>query len=140
MSNPQHNHWILIVDDEPMVCDALELLLKKGKHPVISATSGKQALEVLQENEAPTIVISDFMMPEMNGLELMRKIREKHPKSRRILLTGKADLATTLRALEDGIIHRYISKPWDSSRLLNTVNTLLKASIEEGRAGQRNEG
>lgn len=109
-----------------MVCEALELLLKKKKHNVIAATSGKQALSVIQEDSPPAIVISDFMMPEMNGIEFLAETRRLHPYSWRILLTGRATLATALHALEDGTIHRYISKPWDSERLLNLVSRFLE--------------
>lgn len=115
-------HTILCVDDEIDNVEALERLFRK-KYTVLKATSGKQALEVLDEHPGPlALIITDQRMPEMTGVEFLEKTLDSHPETVRILLTGYTDLESVISAVNKGQIFRYITKPWDPVDLSNTVD------------------
>ncbi len=115
-------HTILCVDDEIDNVEALERLFRK-KYTVLKATSGKQALEVLDKHPGPlSLIITDQRMPEMTGVEFLEKTLESHPETIRILLTGYTDLESVISAVNKGQIFRYITKPWDPVDLSNTVD------------------
>jgi two-component system sensor histidine kinase/response regulator len=115
-------HTILCVDDEIDNVEALERLFRK-KYQVLKATSGEQALQLLDQNPAPvTLVITDQRMPEMTGVEFLEKSLKKYPDTIRILLTGYTDLESVIEAVNKGQIYRYLTKPWDPVDLSNTVD------------------
>lgn len=118
-------HTILCVDDELDNVDALERLFRKH-YTVLKATSGAQGLEILAENPGVALIISDQRMPSMTGVEFLEKTQRTHPESLRILLTGYTDLESVIQAVNQGQIYRYLTKPWDSTDLLNTVATAIQ--------------
>ena len=111
---------LLIVDDEENVRRALARALRGEGYDVRFAGSGKEALGVLAQEPAD-MVISDHMMPEMTGQELMRHVREEYPDTMRIMLTGYADLEMAISAINEGEIYRFLTKPWDQVELQLTV-------------------
>ncbi len=115
---------ILVVDDEPQVSKALRRLLARAGHEVETVQSPLDALRVL-DTFAPDLVISDFRMPEMTGMELLREVSRRRPACRRVLLSGYADV----EALCDGQAHicRFYAKPWDTDTLLRELDALLQA-------------
>lgn len=111
---------ILCVDDEPNVLAALRRLLRTDGHAVFCAPGAVAGLAVL-EREAIDIVISDMRMPEINGTEFLEQVRGRWPATKRVLLTGYADVHSIVGAINRGEIHRYITKPWNERELLQVV-------------------
>lgn len=101
---------ILIVDDEPAILRALTRLFRRNDFDVHTAANATEALGIL-DGVAPDVVISDFKMPGMNGLELLRVIGERFPGARRILLSGYAEQTDDERVL-------FLGKPYDAQALL----------------------
>jgi response regulator RpfG family c-di-GMP phosphodiesterase len=114
---------MLLIDDEPSVLSALRRLFRSG-YKILQATGGSDALALLREN-AVDLVISDMRMPEMDGAAVLEAVRLHDPTIVRILLTGYADIASTVAAINRGAIHRYISKPWDDQDMLVVVREAL---------------
>lgn len=110
---------ILCVDDEIHNIEALERIFRKS-YVVLTATSGQQALEVLKEHEV-AVIISDQRMPQMKGVEFLKKSMGSHPEAIRILLTGYTDMNSVIEAINTGQVYRYINKPWDVHDLQATV-------------------
>lgn len=106
---------ILLLDDENDILKALNRVLRMDYH-VVTFDNGAEALAHLQDNLIH-IIISDMRMPEMDGADFLAKAREIQPQTIRLLLTGYADIQSTVRAVNAGGIHTYISKPWDNENL-----------------------
>ncbi len=111
---------ILCLDDEEAVLKSLRRLLKNVRYEVQCYTSAAEALAYLEHTEVD-LIISDMRMPEMSGDRFLTKAAEIAPNTVRILLTGYADLESTITAINDGKIHRYMQKPWDNDELLEIV-------------------
>lgn len=111
---------ILCVDDEPNILSSMKRLFRATGHRLLTAEGGIEALAQL-ETQAVDLVISDMRMPGMNGAELLQQVRQRWPATTRLLLTGYADISSTIAAINEGRIHRYITKPWNDDELLMTV-------------------
>lgn len=118
---------ILLVDDEPAILQALKRLLCR-QYDVVTAGSGQQALDLL-EQEAFDLVISDMRMPGLSGADLLKVCFERWPEMVRVLVTGYADMESTIRAVNEGNIYRYINKPWDNDQLCSVVADSLQCKI-----------
>jgi len=116
---------VLCVDDEPNILAALRRLLCSQGYGVVTAAGGTEALGLLA-NEAVDVVISDMRMPEMDGACLLARVARSWPDTMRILLTGYADLTSTIAAINEGSIYRYISKPWEDNDLLVALRRALE--------------
>ncbi|MEQ8663864.1 MAG: response regulator, partial [Gammaproteobacteria bacterium] len=121
---------ILCVDDEPNILSALNRLLRRAGHTILTAGNGADGLALLAEHPVD-IVISDMRMPQMNGDELLKRVAEHSPDTVRILLTGFSDLESTIKAVNDGRIYRYISKPWDDEELRECIDEILHLRLLE---------
>jgi len=104
---------VLVVDDEPAIVRALGRLLRRHGHDLRTAASAAEALTVL-EGFSPEVVISDFKMDGLNGLELLRIVADRFPGARRILLSGYAE------GVDDPTI-LFLTKPYDAQALLAIV-------------------
>ena len=111
---------LLIVDDEPNVIKSLRRLLIDSNHTIITAESGADGLKAFDGNEID-LVISDYRMPGMNGVEFLSEVRKKYPATIRIVLSGYADVAAVVEAINDGHVYKFISKPWNDQELLTTI-------------------
>lgn len=121
MDKPQSSQrTVLCVDDEPSILSAMQRLFRSSGHRILTAENGAAALALL-ESEPVDLIISDMRMPMMTGAELLLQVRSRWPEVTRLLLTGYADINSTISAINDGQIHRYISKPWKDSEILDTV-------------------
>jgi adenylate cyclase len=123
---------IICVDDEPTILDSLEIDLLKAfedKYLIETAESGEEALELLAEllaeNYEVPLIISDHIMPNMKGDELLRNVHAMSPKSLTIMLTGQADLSAVANAINYAKLYRYIAKPWQSDDLKLTVTEAI---------------
>ncbi len=111
---------LLFVDDEPGILSALRRLFRPHGYRIFIAEGGAAGLEVL-EKEQIDLVISDMRMPEMDGATFLKEVRARWPNVMRILLTGYADITSTVAAINQGEIYRYISKPWDDNEIVSIV-------------------
>ena len=119
---------IVVIDDEKIVTSAFSTLLKvEGFADTHFFNSPATALEFLKEN-TPDIIISDFLMPEMNGLEFLSEAKKLHPEVSRILLTGYADKENAIRAINEVGLYRYIEKPWDNDDLIINIKNGIERS------------
>ena len=124
---------VLLVDDEQNILSSLRRLLRPAGYNVFVAQSGAEGLSIL-EKENIDLVISDMRMPEMDGAELLEKVAETWPDTMRILLTGYADMTSTVAAINKGKIYEYLSKPWDDDELkISVQHALERKMLEEDR-------
>ncbi len=126
-------YGVLVVDDEVAVLESLEITLEED-YQVYTATTAERAL-TLFDREDIALVISDQRLPGMSGAEFLKEIFERKPSSMRLMLTGYAELADIMRAINEGHVYGYISKPWDPDALRLTV----RRAIEAYGLGTRNE-
>ena len=124
---------ILLVDDEVDNVDALERIFRKD-YVVLKATSGAEGLALLAEHPEIALIISDQRMPEMTGIQMLKKSTETHPSAIRILLTGYTDIDSVVGAINKGEVYRYLNKPWDPVDLKNTVFELVFYSLKADRS------
>ena len=115
---------ILIVDDEPVVLNALKETLEREKYHVVACSSPIKALAILEERTF-AVIISDQRMPEMLGLEFLVESRRICPHASRILITAVLSLPTIVDAINKGEIFRFVAKPWLREELLATVRNAL---------------
>ncbi|MEG2793210.1 MAG: response regulator [Pseudomonas sp.] len=128
---------VLLVDDEESILNSLRRLLRSQPYDVLLATSGAQALEMLTQQPVD-LVMSDARMPNMDGATLLAHVHELYPATTRIMLTGYADPAAIIKAINEGRINRYISKPWNDDEMLVTLRQALEHQHSE-RERQRLE-
>lgn len=119
---------ILFVDDEPQMLTALQRVFRGKKFDVHTANSGAEGLQLL-EGEPFDVIISDMRMPEMDGATFLSQSINLNPLSRRILLTGYSDQESTIRAINDGQVHQYLSKPWDNEKLREVVEAEITEKL-----------
>lgn len=132
------NLTLLFVDDEPSILSALRRLFRPHGYRILIAESGAEGLEVL-EKETVDLVISDMRMPEMDGATFLKHVRNSWPQTMRILLTGYADITSTVAAINEGEIYRYISKPWDDNEIVLVVREALERRRLESENRRLNE-
>lgn len=111
---------ILLIDDEKSLCSKVKLFLSNKGFDVTTAYSGKKAIELLKKEQYP-LVITDIIMPDIDGLEVLKIIHTKFPDSLVIIITAYASLDTAIDALRKKA-YDYITKPFDNSALLKSIN------------------
>ncbi len=121
---------ILCIDDERIILQSLrdQFMRNFGNNYIYEfAESGDEALEVIEELNADDVqilvIVSDWLMPEMKGDELLIKIHQKFPKIVKIMLTGQADEKAITRAKEQANLYCYISKPWEENTLITAIKS-----------------
>jgi len=124
---------LLLVDDEQNILKALKRLLINLDCRILTAPSGEEGLGVLERNDIQ-LVISDFRMPGMDGVEFLSEVKEKYPDTVRIVISGYADAGTMMEAINKGQVYKFIPKPWDDQNLLTTI----KDSMERYRLQKEN--
>ncbi|WP_046351700.1 HD domain-containing phosphohydrolase [Janthinobacterium sp. B9-8] len=126
---------VLCVDDEVNILAALRRLLRRTGHTILTAESGAAGLVILGQ-EKVDLIISDMRMPEMTGAEFLAITLDYWPDTARILLTGYADIHSTIDAINKARIHRYVSKPWDDEEMLRIVDDALTVKRLEKEKSQ----
>ena len=127
---------ILLVDDEPDILESLSdvFSLHLPGVKVLTAPDGKKGLEILKGNSVG-LVVSDYKMPGMDGLEFLTKARQVAPAAPRILITAYPELNVAVRAINEAQIQNFLTKPITPQALIEAVNAaLLKARMESQRA------
>ena len=111
---------IAFIDDEPRILRSLKMHFRQS-HDVFITTDATELMKYVSEHDVQ-VVISDQRMPDKQGTEVLRDIKEASPNTIRILLTGYADLNAVIDSVNDGEIYRYITKPWQNDELKKIVN------------------
>ncbi len=116
---------ILYVDDEQGNIDYFKTVFRREYH-VLTAKSGEEALQLLMEEEGIAIVLTDQRMPRMTGVEFLKKVMELPVDPVRILVTGYADMETVIKAINQGHIFYYISKPWTYDEMKIVISKAIE--------------
>ena len=125
---PTTRHCLLIVDDEPHVCDSVHDLLRR-EFRVLKANSAQEGCRIMHEEEVH-IVMSDQRMSQITGVELLTKVKARFPHAIRMLFTGYADLESIIAAINQGHVYQFLKKPWEPEELLAAVR---QAALEYDR-------
>ena len=120
---------ILVLDDDPIVTRMLCAVLAEEKSFLVTAFhSPLDALASLDQTPYD-VIVADFLMPEMDGIEFLKQVRERQPVATRILMTGYADKQNAIRAINEVGLYHYFEKPWDNDQLL----LVLRYAAERSR-------
>ena len=118
MTNQGVGETIVIVDDEEMVLTSLSSFLTlETEYHVITFTSAIEAVKYVKNNSVD-LVVSDYLMPEMDGISFLAEVKKIKPEVPRIILTGYADKENAIKAINEVGLFQYIEKPWDNDDLL----------------------
>ena len=123
---------VLLVDDEENILRSLKRSLRSEPYEVLVAMSGEEAMHTMASQRVD-LIVSDSRMPGMDGPTLLANIKKQYPWCIRILLTGYTDITSTIKAINDGQIYRYIQKPWDDNELRLTIRQALAFQYSERR-------
>ena len=123
MNKPPSMKKVLVIDDEPDTLELVKLVLEKGGFTTMLAKNGKEALSQIETTE-PDIVLLDIMMPDMDGWEVFRKIKEKYSHVPIAILTAKAQNIDRLLGLHVLKADDYITKPFGKNELIDRVRKL----------------
>ncbi len=122
--NPQPE--VVLVDDEEMVLTSVSaLLMLETECNVHTFLSPAEAIRHL-ETHPVDLVVSDYLMPQMNGIQLLAKSKELQPEAARVLLTGHADKASAIQAINAVGLYHYLEKPWENAQLLMIVSSAVE--------------
>jgi CheY-like chemotaxis protein len=116
---------ILFVDDDVMVLSGLKRQLR-NQFNIETVLSGDEALEIIKTNGPYAVVVSDFLMPGMNGIELLSRVRDVSPETVRMMLTGSSDMKTAIKAVNEGSIFQFHLKPCSADILRQAIKTGLR--------------
>ena len=119
-------HRILFVDDEQNILSALCRTLLDEPYELVTATSAEEGLNILGR-EKIQVVISDERMPGMDGAAFLNIVRHRYPETVRMMLTGHASVEATMRAVNNGEIYRFFTKPWDD----NMLKLAIRSAVEK---------
>jgi two-component system, probable response regulator PhcQ len=116
---------ILIVDDERNVLESLKRVFMDEPYNVLTALNAADALDILSSTKDIKVVISDEIMPKMSGAELLTVVSRRWPHIIRIMLTGHASLDSAIKAINQGQIYRFFTKPWSDHELLFSIRAAV---------------
>ena len=125
---------ILLVDDDPYFLQTLFRTLKRERYELFKASDVQMALRIL-ESYRIDLVISDYNMPGVKGVDFLRSIKESHPHIIRIMITGEGDTDVAIRAISDGELFQYLTKPLRPKELISTVRDAFRSSAENPSEG-----
>jgi DNA-binding NtrC family response regulator len=115
---------IMVVDDEEANLRVLERLFR-AEYEIVTAGAGAEALRLLQQHDV-ALVITDQRMPDMTGVELLKRTAGLRPHMVRIILTGYTDAETLVEAINSGLVYKYVTKPWNNEELRLTISRALE--------------
>lgn len=120
---------ILVVDDDPTLVDFLKLLLESEGYETLEAYDGKMAAKMI-EAQHPALVLLDYMMPNMDGLDVLKYVNTYHDSSFVIMLTGKGSEQVAVECMKAGAAD-YVVKPFDNEHLLGIIRSVLRVRESE---------
>ncbi len=119
------SHTVLLIDDEPNVLDGLTRVLRKEPYEILTANSAEEAATLL-EDRSVDLIVSDEEMPGMSGTEFLGRVAQGYPDTVRIVLTGNPTLPTALRAINEGKVYQFFTKPCNEIDLAITIRRALE--------------
>jgi DNA-binding NtrC family response regulator len=123
MSQNGHQPVILIADDEDMVITSIKAFLQlETDYEIRGFTDPEEAAKFAEQNQVD-VAVSDYLMPKMNGIELLARVKQAQPEASRVLLTGHADKQSAIQAINQVALFQYLEKPWDNAQLLLVVRS-----------------
>ncbi len=136
---------IICVDDEQTILDSLKIELKQAfndQYLIETTESGEETLELIEElleeqYEVP-LIISDYIMPKMKGDELLKRFHLLSPSTRKVMLTGQADIEAVANAIQYAKLYRYLAKPWNNKDLILTVSEAIKSYFKDKQIAEKN--
>jgi len=125
---------LLLVDDEVNILSSLKRLLRRDGYNILTASSAVEGFEALARNDV-SVVISDQRMPDVTGVEFLRRVKDIYPNTIRIVLSGYTDLQTVTDAVNQGAVYKFFTKPWEDDQLRAHVKEAFtyKALLDENR-------
>lgn len=121
---------VLLVDDEPLVVKSLQALLTlEADYEVLGFTSGRAALEAIRTRPCD-VAVSDFLMPEMDGVAFLKEVRRLYVEVPLIILTGYADKESAIRAINEVGLYQYLEKPWKNDDFLQVIEGALNQRLQ----------
>ncbi|NOZ87691.1 MAG: response regulator, partial [Deltaproteobacteria bacterium] len=111
---------LLLVDDERNILSSLRRLFRKEGYEINTAESGAEALDLLDDHEVH-VIVSDYRMPNMTGVEFFGEVKKLHPDTIRVILSGYADAEAIVSAINQGEVYRFMPKPWNAEELKATI-------------------
>jgi len=120
---------IIVVDDETQICQNVGKILSKNKYEVVHALSAQEALDKMEDGSF-SLMISDIVMPEMNGLQLLEKVKKQWPQTKSLMMTAYASTETAVKAIQMGALD-YIPKPFTPDELRDKVGQALRGELVE---------
>lgn len=131
---------ILCVDDEHNVLRSLERIFIDDDYEILTAGSGEEGLSLLAETPGVQVVISDYRMPGMNGIDFLKEVCNRWPDTVRIVLSGYADTAAVVSAINEGQIYKFIPKPWNDDELrVNIIKAIETFTLHRNNIRLANE-
>jgi response regulator RpfG family c-di-GMP phosphodiesterase len=137
MNSPDRQAVILVVDDEEMVLVSIKsFLMLETDYEVLTANSPPEGVEIAKQRTID-LVISDYLMPEMDGITFLMQVKNLQPHTIRILLTGYADKENAIKAINDVGLYQYIEKPWQNADLAIVIRNGLEKRFLLERLAQK---
>ena len=126
---------VLFVDDEPNVLASLRRLLRKEGYGLVFASGGQEALDIL-ETTPVDLVVSDVLMPEMDGVTFLKHVKDRYPGTIRLILTGYASKDFVKQALAEECANEVLAKPWEDEKLKAAIRQSLERSDDQRQEGE----
>jgi serine phosphatase RsbU (regulator of sigma subunit) len=117
---------VLLVDDDAMILAGLKRQLRR-QFCIETALSGEEALRLIEQNGPYAVIVSDFLMPGMNGIEFLCRVKKDSPETVRMMLTGSADMSTAVQAVNEGSIFKFHPKPCPAE----TLGAAIQSALDE---------
>ena len=118
-----HKPSVMLVDDEEIVITSLKALLQLETDYDVYGFTDPEAATRFAESTPVDVAISDYLMPKMNGIQLLGRLKELQPETSRVLLTGHADKQSAIQAINQVALFQYLEKPWDNAQLLLVIRS-----------------
>jgi len=114
---------VMIVDDEEMVIASIKAFLQLETDYQVQGFTDPEDAALYAEKQRVDVAVSDYLMPKMNGIQLLGRIKERQPEASRVLLTGHADKQSAIQAINQVALFQYLEKPWDNAQLLLVIQS-----------------
>lgn len=121
--NGNRRPTVMIVDDEDMVITSIKALLQLETDFDIQGFTDPEEAAKFAQQQPVDVAVSDYLMPKMNGIQLLAKVKEAQPEASRVLLTGHADKQSAIQAINEVALFQYLEKPWDNAQLLLVIQS-----------------
>lgn len=125
LSGSEPAQTLLLLDDEENILRSLARLLRRDGYKILMATRAQDAFELLAKHDVQ-VILSDQRMPEMSGTEFFSRVKDLHPDTMRIVLSGYTDLKSVTDAINQGAIYRFLTKPWDDEQLRQIITQAFR--------------